>query len=337
MRTIKRIAICILALCMLLSVAACSKKQERRVIGSAVDCEIYEDELRFVTLTYKDELAARYGADIWDTPESAEQYRAELESIVWDEMRNHYAVLLACRNYGYAVSELENQNIQAAVDEQIEEAIDALGGKEEFAAALAESYMTEELLRFSLAVEQMENELRYALIDAGLIEGETDAFMSWLENGNAVYVQHILIRNDEGDDPAANRAHAESLRAQLISGEATIDELVKYAASNEDVSNPDAYYVVRDVYDETMETAVFALQNVGDVSEVVEAKNGYYVFVRRPETIEDGANLTLMGKVDALLYSYQWTKVEDYVQEQRDKVQFELNDFGKSIDLLAIK
>ena len=336
MQIIKRITVCLLAVSILLLLCACAD-QNRKVIGTAVGCDVYYEELRFVTLSCKDELAAKYGSDIWDTSESSEKYRAELEEMVWDRMLNNYAVLAACLKYGYSVDDLENDRIVAAVDKQVEEAIAALGSEDEFEKALAKSYTTESFLRFSLAVQELENELRYALIDAGVIEGSTDAFMDWLEDGNAVYVQHILIRNDEGDDHSANRALAENLRTQLIAGETTIDKLVGVAATNEDVSNIEPYYIVRDVYDPTFEAATLVLEHAGDVSEVVETDLGYYVFVRLEEEISDGVNLTMLKKVDALFYSYQWTKVEDIVQAQRANVQLVLNDFGKSIDLLEIK
>ena len=336
MQKIKRVAVCLMALLLLTALFACSKK-DREVIGEAVGCDVYYEELRFVTLSCKDELAAIYGADIWDTPESAEQYRGELEAMVWDRMLNNYAVLAACQKYGFAVEELENESIVEAVDKQIEETIEALGGKKEFQNALEASYITESFLRFTLAVEQLENELRYALIDAGVIEGKTEAFMDWMEDGNAVYVQHILIRNDAGDDPDQNRALAESLRAQLIAGETTIDRLVGNASSNEDASNIEPYYIVRDVYDPTLEAAALVLERAGDVSDVVETDIGYYVFVRVEENVDEGVNLTMMQKVDSLFYSYQWTKVEDLVQTQRATVKLELNDFGKSVDLLEIK
>ena len=336
MRTIKQIAACFLAVWMLIALCACSN-QDRKVIGTAAGCDVYYEELRFVTLTCKDKLASLYGEEIWNTAESSEQYRAELEAMVWDEMLNHYAVLAACQQYGYSPADLENDDIQAAVDQQIEEAIEAIGGKKEFQKVLEQSYTTESFLRFSLAVEQMENELRYALADAGKIIGTTEDFMDWMEDGNAVYVQHILIRNDEGDDPAANRALAESLRENMVSGETTIDKLVGSAASNEDTANIEPYYVVRDVYDPTLEEAVLKLASAGDVSEVVETDLGYYVFVRLEEEIEGGANLTMMRKVDALFYSYQWTKVEDFAAAQKPNVTLVLNDFGKGIDLLSIE
>ena len=244
--------------------------------------------------------------------------------------------LLLREEYGYLPADMEDEDIQAAVDQQIEQTIAECGGKKAFKQQLKGYYMTERFLRFTLAVAQMENELRFILQDVGKIPATTDAFMTWMEDGNAVYVQHILIRNDEGDDPAANRALAETLRAQLANGEVKIGDLVGKAASNEEPYNIMPYYVVRDVAEQALEDAVFALTAVGDVSEVVETETGYYVFVRMPEETAEGVNLTMMSKVQELYTSYQWAKTEEFVQAQRAKVKIVFNDFGKSIDLLEI-
>jgi hypothetical protein len=335
MKSVNRIWICLLAVSMLLLPVAC-KGKNGKVIGTAAGYEVYYEELRYVTLICKDSLESRYGEGIWDTDASAEQYRAELEEMVWDTILNNYLVLAACAVYGYTPSDMENENIQAAVDAQIEQTIEECGGKKAFKKQLEEYYMTEDFLRFTLSVAQMENELRLALQDAGKLPKTVDAFMTWMEEGNAVYVQHILIRNDEGDDPAANRALAESLQAQLANGEVKIEDLVGKAATNEESYNIMPYYVVRGVSEQAFETAVFVLDTVGDVSEVVEADGGYYVFVRVQEEITDGVNLTMMKKVSELYSSYQWAKTEEFVQAQRSNVKIDLNDFGKSIDLLEI-
>lgn len=335
MRLIKSCAAFLLAAMMIL-LPACAN-DDKKVIGEAAGCEVLYEELRFVTLTAKDKLCAKYGEDIWDSAERAEQYRAELEAEVWDSMLNHYAVLAACQKYGLTLADMEDDNIQDAVDAEIDAAIEQYGGKKAFRQALEENYMTEHFLRFSLTVTQLENELRYLLIDAGVIEGNTDRFMTWLDGGNAVYVQHVLVENDAGEDKEENRALAEKLRGELIDGETTIDALVG-SAYNEDLYNVTPYYVVKDVYDAATEAAVMKLDSVGDVSEVVETERGFYVFVCMEEEYgDDGSNLSLMTKVDSLLRSYQWAKVEGCVQEQKTTVSIALNDYGKSIDLLEIR
>jgi hypothetical protein len=332
----KRLMICALALLLLLTCACSGNRQERKVVGSCAGYDVLYEELRYVTLTYKEMFRATYGENIWDDPATAEQYRAELEETVHRVMLNNYAVLAACAAHAITAEDLESDAIQSAVDAKIEEAIEGYGGEKEFEKALQDMYMTEHFLRFCLTVAQLENELKYALIDINRIENDVDRFMKWIEDGNGVYVQHIFVRNDAGEDPEQNRALAEDVRVQILGG----TDISKFVGSsvNDDLQNVAPYYIVRDVYVEALESAALSLGNVGEVSQVVEVEDGYYVLVRMEESFgENGEKLSLMPKVTSLLTSYQWAKVEAYVDTYRADLKIEWNEYGKSIDLLAIQ
>ena len=332
----KRLLIGLLALLLLLLCACSGNRQDLKVVGSCAGYDVLYEELRYVTLTYKDMFEATYGEGIWDDPATAEQYRAELEETVFRVMLNNYAVLAACAAHAITAEDLENDAIREAVDANIEEAIESYGGEKAFAEALQNMYMTEHFLRFCLSVSQLENELKYAMIDINRIENNVDKFMQWIEEGNGVYVQHIYVRNDAGEDREQNRALAENVRAQILGG----TDISKFVGSsvNDDLQNVSPYYVVRDVYVEALESAAMSLSRVGDVSQVVEVEDGYYVLVRMEESYgESGENLTLMSKVTSLLTSYQWAKVEAYVDTYKENLKIEWNEYGKSIDLLAIK
>ena len=328
----KIISLC-LAVAILLFCVSCSseKRKQQKVIGTCAGYEVLYEELRYVTLQYKDMLESTYGDGIWDNPETAEQYRAELEAAVWSNMLNNYAVLAACGAHGITEEDFENEAIVAAVDQQIEEVVKAYGGEDGFEKALDEMYMSEHFMRFYLTVAQLENELLHVLTeDLRMIEHDIGAFMDWLEEGNCVYVQHVKISNDEGDDIEANRAAAEEVRQKLLSG-TEIGSIIN-SAINEDLQNTQPYYIVREVYTPEMEAAAFALTEVGDVSEVVETESAFYVLLRM---VED--ETTLLSKVDSLLTSYQWAKTEAYIETYKTNLQIELNDYGKSIDLLEIR
>lgn len=332
----KRMIACALALLLLLLCGCSGNRQDLKVVGTCAGYDVLYEELRYVTLTYKEMFEATYGEGIWDDPATAEQYRAELEETVLRVMLNNYAVLAACAAHAITAEDFESEAIKSAVDEKIDEAIDSYGGEAAFAKALQEMHMTEHFLRFCLTVAQLENELKFALIDINRIENETESFMNWIEEGNGVYVQHIFVCNDAGEDPAQNRALAEDVRARILGG-ADISDFVG-SSVNDDLQNVAPYYIVRDVYVEALESAAFSLNSVGDVSQVVEVEDGYYVLVRMEESFGDnGENLSLMPKVTALLNSYQWAKVESYVDSYKKDLKIELNEYGQSIDLLTIK
>ncbi len=321
----------LLSLLLLLSGCSSEKKQMQKVIGACAGYDVLYEELRYVTLTYKALFEDTYGEGIWDDPETAEQYRAELEETVWNMMLNNYAVLATVRAYMPDAS-LENEIIQKAVDREMDDAVTQYGGDKAFRDAMKEMFMTEHLLRFCLGVAELEQELLFVLADdLGLIENDRNEFRTWLNDGNLVYVQHIYIRNDEGDDPAANLALAEEARRRMILGE-DIGSFIADATYNEDTANTAPYFLVRDVYTKELEDAALSLNTVGAVSRVADSGEGYYVFQRLEYTAT-----ALEGQLADLMNSWQWAKMEAMVDERRADIALELNDYGKSLDLLEIR
>lgn len=334
MKKTLRIAAAVLAIVMLLTAAVSCRskqeKQEQRVVGTCGGFEVLYEELRYVTLTYKEMFESTYGEGIWDTPESAEKYRAELEETVMAMLRNNYAVLAACAYY-MPDATLDNDTIQKAVDREVEDARAEYGGDAEFEKAMEEMHMTEHFLRFCIGVAELENELKFVLTDdLGIIESEEDAFAAWLDEGNCVYVQHVFIRNDEGDEPSANLELAQEVRRMLIQG-TDIGEIIN-SSVNEDTTNTAPYFLVRDVYTQELEDAALSLHEDGAVSRVADSGEGYYVFQRIPYE-----KSLLTKQIPELLYSWQWARVEDLVNGYKEDLKVELNEYGKSLDLLTIE
>jgi len=316
-------------LLLILPLCGCSEKPMEKAVGTCAGYDVLYEELRYVTLSYRDAFEETYGEGIWDDPVTAEKYRAELEETVLRVLRNNYAVLYACSQYMPDVTP-DNKTIKEAVDSQIAAAVKEYGGEEAFLQAMDELHMTEHFVRFTLAVGELENELLYVLTqDLGLIIYETEEFADWMANGNVIHVQHVFIRNDKGDDPEANRALAESTRQQLAEGK-DIGEVIN-SRVNEDLSNTAPYFMVRGVYAEALETEAVALQNAGDVSEVVEVENGFYIMERMEDDPKE-----LLTKTPTLLKSYQWAELEKKIEGYRDSVCVERNEYGKSLDLVTL-
>ncbi len=337
-----------LLLCAILAcgLASCANIPNDRVIGTCGEYEILYEELRFVTMTYKAELDAQYGdgiADngtIWDDPATAEQYRAELEEYVWNTMKENYSVLQACAEQGVRKAIYDSDYVQKNVDEMMAALIADYSSNREYKADLEESYMTENLFRFYFAVDEMKYYLYTALEQKDAFITDEREFEQWLVDDNCVYVQHFLRYNKDGVDADINRQLLSEARENLVSEKWTLSECIN-SLINEDMTNVAPYFLVRHVHDDALVDAAVALRYVGDVSPIVETEEAMYVLVMMKEEEIENENGTvetpLSQQLTTLLSNYQWAIVGDYVEAAKANVVIELNEFGKSIDLLTIQ
>ena len=319
--------------------------KNKKTIGTVGEYKIPYEQLRFVTMTYKAELDARYGdgnaenGTIWDDAATAEKYRAELEELVWETIRQEYAILQACNAYGIGKKVFDGDEIEDAVDLMIEQEIAQFSSRSEYEASLKEIYATENILRFKYALDEMKYLLRAALKREGAFIADEAAFEDWLLDGNCAYVQHFLLYHETDEEKEANRATLEDARQKLISGKLTLEQCINFA--NDDLSNVSPYYLVRGVQKDVFVDAAMALENVDDVSEIIEVEGALYVLVRMEEIPVPGANgvteTPLSLKLTQLLSDYQWAIVGDVVEASKASVNIELNKYGKSIDLVKMK
>lgn len=327
-------------LLLLLPLSACAAQSEK-VIGTCGSYDLLYEELRFITMSYKQILDATYGdgnddnGTIWDSPETAERYRAELEEKVLSMLAENNRILALCEAYGITKEIYNGDEIQNAVNAQLKQDIASVGGQDAFDKEMESIYMTENLYRTYLARDLMKYKLREAILNdpacsEDIITDQT-AFSDWLADGHCVYVQHIMIRNDEGEDAAMNRLFAEEVSEKLQSGENRIEDFIGNKNFNEDLTNTAPYYLVEGLYDQALTDAGLRLYDVYDASDVIETDNCYYVLQHVPE--EDD---TLSSQLSDLFDTYLWAKIGAMVN-QSDVTQVTLNDYGKSIDLTAMQ
>ena len=196
--------------------------------------------------------------------------------------------------------------------------------------------MTEHLFRFYFALDEMKYLLHASMKKEGAFIADEKAFEEWLLDGNSAYVQHFLLRHENDAEKEANRATLEDARQKLISGDWTLADCINRA--NEDLSNVAPYYLVRNVQKDALVDAAVALENVDDVSEIIEVEGALYVLVRMEEIPREGTNETPLSlQLTNLLSTYQWAIVGDAVALAKQNVTIELNDYGKGIDLVKMQ
>ena len=337
MKKALRCAALLLAL-LFLSLPLFSCSQNERAVGTVGDYEILYEELRFVTMSFKKVLDADHGdsiADngtIWDDPVLAARYSEALRERVTEMLQQNYRVLIACEQYGIGKDVLESDEIREAVDRQIESAIRSFGSRDAFRADMESNYMTEHLYRLYLAREQM----KYKLRDAVLKDSETalirdqQSFFEWLRDGNCVYVQHVFVRNDEGEDVSTNRLIAKEISVALQNKERHIDSYVG-TMLNDDLTNVSPYYLIPSVYDKALTDAGLRLYDVGDATDPIETEEGFWVLQRIEEP--EGA---LESQIGDLFDTYLWASIGGDLSGDTE-VEIVWNDFGKEIDLTQMQ
>ncbi|HDY91337.1 MAG TPA: peptidylprolyl isomerase [Pseudoalteromonas sp.] len=160
-----------------------------------------------------------------------------------------------------------------------------------------------------------------------------DDVKAYYEQNKAQYVEpekrrvsHILIDNSEDDDAAKEKANA--LHAQLEQG-ADFAELAQ-SSSDDIVSGEmggDLEWIERDVMDPAFEDATFALQNKGDISEVVASEFGYHIIKLtdiQPQQVKayDDVKADLRAELE------QAEKVDAFYEKQTEMgaLAFEISD-----------
>ncbi len=338
-----------LAMLMLLgAMVSCSEEgdykqlaADRKTVATCNGFEIPYEELRFVTVLYKKSLAHAYGEDIWDAPETAEKYRAELEELVAENLNQSYLILSACKDMGI---DIDSKAQEEYVDEQMEKMLEEEYGNDK--KAMLEEFdkegMTQHYMRFSIGVEYLHSALFYAYQDANLFNFSTknigDFIDFVMENEHYARTIHIYIRNDKGDDIEANRAKAQNVVDQIRNIPVYSDRIETMytfigSSVNEDTyqTSRNGYYFTYGEMEQAYEDTAFALNDT-EVSDVVEITDGFYVIMR----LAPDEDYVTQNAATLLTY-YQSAALGRRIDEYKEKCPVVFNDYGKSIDLTQVK
>lgn len=355
-----------LVLASLFSLVSCSKSvfsgvestdEELRVVGKIGDYEVLYDELYYLIMSCKDIMKIKYGNDMWENEATAAQYEDELREMVLERITANYAVLTLCEEYGFK-NVLKNKDIAKRVNAEIESILYSFalqndievtldqsmtgkltytyekGGKEKarehFKDALKASYLSERVMRLTLATEFAferltdiltgeKNEIIYS--DADIEEFMfSDAF---------ICTRHVFIQNDSNETLEANRALAEEALEKYKSGW-PMDQLIS-SKYNDDVTAPLAgYYFTYNEMDEAYEKAAFALKE-GEVSGIVETEDGFFIIERYKKS-----SSYMLGNIATFAQQIVYALVNQKVTEHQAELSLDMNDFGASLEFYKI-
>ena len=350
--TVRALA-CIMALLLLmLTLVGCSDKiepvesteQEMRVVGKCDEYEIYYEELCFVTNTYKATLEQKYGKGIWENERTAQKYYPELEELVLENLKANYAIITGCKNLMVNTKDKEiDEYVQEQIESLVNQSTDQGGFGGDFDAYLewlAENDLTDHYLRFIYRVSYLESAMYYALVDGGIFEYGERNFSEYLDyvlaGEDYARTIHVYVpiedasKQDEYYDAA--KAVADDLAA-CTDDQERYSLMCQYIGSKINKDNTvteSGFYFTYGEMGEEYEAAAFALGEYG-TSDVVKYGNGYCVIMRMP--IEE---LYVLMYGERLLQYYQSAKMGEYEDGIKKNMTVELNEYGKSLDLLNL-
>lgn len=361
---IKTIAVVLMIVVIVLSFTGCSSKikvikpteEDIKVVGNVLTVEIFYEELRYLTILAKETIENKHDISIWDNAQLTAQYKDELtETLMSQITANAAVVLLAKEMFGAEQASMDNEvmeeKIQQAMENFLTESfyygnkyiLNEEGEQVKYDAIdtykqwLNDSYMTDHLVRYNIFIGLLETQLlnEYTSEEFNLIPTDIQTVSeAIMDEEKFARVMMIFIENDYGENVDDNFNKANEIRGKIAGGE----DFEDYLSVSEDFNDTQKnYYYIPEKgssYGQTVADAAFDL-DIGELSEVVETSGGFYI-LKRIEKDEAKVLSDIALKGD-LYNAYVWSEFYRIVDEYQDKLTFTFNDYGKSLDLTAIK
>lgn len=321
-----------------------SSEEEARVVGECGEYEVRFEELRYVTLLFREELDAKYGKYETLSAEKKADYEKELEEKVSEELKRNYVILSLCERYGIDTDTKESRKY---VRDTIEEHIDELGGKEKYVEWLEKNHMTDALVRFIFRTNYLESALLEHLTkskeEIKYTTANLDDFVKFvMDDESYVKVIHVfyprgehILYSQRGTDM---RTEVESA-LDMLNGAGDDEE--RYAIMKEVIGNAPyvqgysvdgmGSYLTYGQMHEKYESAAFALDDYG-TSEIVELEEGCYILMRMPKVRDEVAR----HAYEYIEY-YRYAVLKQLKDAQTDQIEFKGNEYFDGLKLIEIK
>lgn len=331
----KYVFLLIVTLCVMLMLESCGYKPiksteiEATVIGTVDGYEVRYENLRYITLLYKANMEDKYGFKIWDDPGTAGKYSEELERSVIKALKRDYAVEILAKEIGYTK---DDASIKSYVDQFVSEFVAEIGGMGKYKKYLREHNMSDSFLRYTITTDYLENAVKYAYINTGLISDDISEIYDSIMADEMFFRTSDIFIIAETDDRTyeESKALAERIYGELEDGADFFELAEKYSEEKTDGSDEGLYFTFGETETE-YEYAVEELK-VGEYSKVINSNGGFIIIMRRP--LEAGY---VMLNINDLVERYQYASVSLTVNKRRDNIEFVPNDNYKAIDITGIE
>ncbi len=256
--------------------------------------------------------------------------------VVLDQIISQEVLIQEADRRGITVSDEE-------IDEELDFAMAQAGWTaEEFEQVLAAQGMSKddlrELYRVSIVIDNLIQEEvleRIEATDDDVIEFFEQNKEMYMPGATEVRAQHVLISTEDRDDDEA-LSIAEEVRQRALDGDDFTELVAEYSEDPSAVQNDgDLGYFAEGQMVPEFEEAVFAMEEMGGISEIIQTDFGYHVvkLIDRREAGEEPVLEEIFERVEEdFLNELRSRAVEEYIMELRDSADIEKQEV-EEIDL----
>lgn len=302
-------------------------KNALATVGAVGEFEVPYEELYFFANNYKQSFGDKYG-------DAAKAHLNELREAVYKDIVANYAVLTLAKEVGLSIeSEDIQEEVQSRLDSYIEEDFD--GKRSKYKKYLKEQGITDNYIRFSIAVDLVYSQLVSEYIKTGVINDDEQYVKNAIKE-DFVRTWHVMIPNEDGS--AANYELAKEALDKINSGTSMFDMIGSKYNKDFMLTTTDGYYFTKGIMDESYEKAAYELE-IGEISGIVESTaqidgeqiNCYYI-IQRLELEE----AYIKANFETLRSTYLTSCVYEKVENLQSALTFIPNEYCNSLDLFVL-
>lgn len=281
--------------------------------------DIKAAEYVYYVLNLRENYESQYGETVWNEyPDLEESLLNDLDEMLLENQ----AFLNWGADEGFALTGEDKE----LFDDRIKELRAELGDDVDLEKYFAKSNLTLELFRHiferDLYIDRFLSD--YMTPEHPFMEITDAQLEAYLEEHEIQSAKHILIQNDEEDDPEQNQKLAEELLGRIRAGEDFDALMEEYTEDTGYANYPDGYTFAGGEFVPEFENTASKLE-IGEVSEVVESDYGYHIIMR-----------TEIIREDAVLKAQQ-QRMQDTYLEYRAAITSEKTEARNALTIQGAK
>lgn len=255
--------------------------------------------------------------------ESEENKVSKITDYVLNSLKETYGMFALADEYDIKLSKEDNEYITSFIEDSKQGMTD-----DEYKASLEKSYMTEEVYRFILEVQQLEYLVyEHIISEASGIVKVDDETLEKAVGEEFVRATHILFTFKNEEERKSQLEKANQILEKIKNGE-DFETLKEEHSDDTDLKgNKDGYYFTHGEFKNEFEYTAFKLKE-GEISDIISTDVGYHIVKRLP--IEESY---VNKNFEELRTQYKTALYYKTVEEKHKQFTFEYQDGFKSIQL----